>query len=82
MPDLEPANDIASISPYLLLPLRPLPVFAAELRQRLAHTRADGERRNLAARIMAAECEIVRRRRQDKTRTILGRASVARRGSL
>jgi hypothetical protein len=49
MPAAEPADAIASISAFLLLPVRSLPEFAAELRRRLDRVPADAERASLAA---------------------------------
>jgi hypothetical protein len=45
----EPADATASISAFLLLPMRSLPEFAAELRRRLDRVPADAERASLAA---------------------------------
>jgi len=60
MPSAEPTEATASISPFLLLPARPLPVFAAELRRRLDRVPAGIERASLAAMLAAAEREIAR----------------------
>jgi hypothetical protein len=61
MPAAEPADAIASISAFLLLPVRSLPEFAAELRRRLDRVPAGAERASLAAMLAAAECEMRRR---------------------
>jgi hypothetical protein len=61
MPAAEPADAIASISAFLLLPVRSLPEFAAELRRRLDRVPAGAERASLAAMLAAAECEMGRR---------------------
>ncbi|MBV9150386.1 MAG: hypothetical protein JO204_01260 [Alphaproteobacteria bacterium] len=59
----EPTDTAAgSVSPFLLLPARPLPVFAAELRRWLDRVPTGAERTNLARMILVAECEIAWRR--------------------
>jgi len=62
----EPTDPVASVSPFLLLPMRPLPVFAAELRRRLDRVPAGIERTSLAAMIATAECEIALRRSNER----------------
>jgi hypothetical protein len=64
MPADEPADATASISAFLLLPVRSLPKFAAELRRRLDRVPAGAERASLAAMLAAAECEISRRQQR------------------
>ena len=61
MPAAEPADATASISAFLLLPVRSLPEFAAELRRCLDRVPAGAERASLAAMLAAAECEMRRR---------------------
>jgi hypothetical protein len=61
MPAAESADANASVSAFLLLPVRSLPEFAAELRGRLDRVPAGGERASLAAMLAAAEREIGRR---------------------
>ena len=61
MPATEPVDATASISAFLLLPVRSLPEFAAELRRRLDRVPAGAERASLAAMLAAAECEMRRR---------------------
>src|SRR5438445_152495 len=69
MPLPEPiANPAASVSPFLLLPPRPLPAFAADLRCRLSHVPAGIERASLARMIIAAEGEIALRRAHHERR--------------
>jgi hypothetical protein len=64
MPAAEPADATASISAFLLLPMRSLPAFAAELRRRHDRVPAGAECASLAAMLAAAECEM--RRRQQR----------------
>jgi len=64
MPAPEPADATASISAFLLLPVRSLREFAAELRRRLDRIPVGAERASLAAMIAAAEREM--RRRQQR----------------
>ena len=64
MPAAEPADATASISAFLLLPVRSLPEFAAELCGRLDRIPAGAERTSLAAMIAAVEREM--RRRQQR----------------
>jgi hypothetical protein len=64
MPAAEPADATASISAFLLLPVRSLLEFAAELRGRLDRIPAGAERTSLAAMLAAAEHEM--RRRQQR----------------
>jgi hypothetical protein len=61
MPADGPADATASISAFLLLPMRSLPEFAAELRRRLDRVPAGAKRASLAAMLAAAECEMRRR---------------------
>jgi hypothetical protein len=58
MPAIESVDTTASISAFLLLPVRSLPEFAAELRRRLDRIPAGTERASLAAMLAAAEREI------------------------
>jgi hypothetical protein len=58
MPATEPADATASISAFLLLPVRSLPEFAAALRGRFDRTPAGAKRASLAAMIATAEREI------------------------
>jgi hypothetical protein len=64
MPADEPADATASISAFLLLPVRSLPKFAAELRRRLDRIPAGTERASVAAMLAAAEREMGRRQRR------------------
>jgi len=66
-PTPEPTDEtaVASISPFLLLlPVRPLPVFAAELRARLNRFPAGAERARVVAMLVTAESEIALRGRK------------------
>jgi hypothetical protein len=60
MPAIESVDTTASISAFLLLPVRSLSEFAAELRGRLDRIPAGAERASLAAMLAAAECEMRR----------------------
>jgi hypothetical protein len=65
MPAPEATDDaVASISPSLLQPVRPLPEFAAELRRRYDRVRDGAERARLAGMILAVEGEIGLRQRR------------------
>jgi len=64
MPADEPADAAASISAFLLLTVRSLSEFAAELRRRLVRIPAGTERESVAAMLAAAEREM--RRRQQR----------------
>ena len=58
MPAAEPADANASVSAFLLLPVRSLPEFAAELRRRLGRIPTGTERASLAAMLATAEHEV------------------------
>jgi hypothetical protein len=64
MPSPEPTDAAASVSAFLLRPLRPLPEFPAELRRRLDRGPAGAERADLAAILAVAEREIGHRQRR------------------
>jgi hypothetical protein len=58
MPEPTIVDPTASVSPFLLLPVRSLPEFAVELRHRLDRLPAGAERASLAAMLATAEHEV------------------------
>ena len=60
----ETADATASVSAFLLRPVRPLPEFVAELRHRLDRLPVRAGRADLAAMVAAAEREIGYRQRR------------------